>query len=102
MELRREKKGRRKGLVNATRNTKLFSLASTKSQTVWHSIKAQIKRASPMPEFWHGKSTESSRSRAEADPCWPQDGEEGLFCESLMELMRRLKRYDFLKAKSRR
>lgn len=100
MELTREKKNRRKRLVDATRNTEILTLASTKSQSVWNSVKAQMKTISPLPEFWHRRSTESTRPQVEAEPRWPQDEEEGLFCESLLGLMQRFKRYDFLKAKS--
>lgn len=101
MELIKEKKNRRQRLVDATRNTDLFTFTSKKSQTIWNSVKVQMKAISPMPEFWHLRSTKSSegtRSQAELE----QDEEEGLFCNSLLDLMQTFDRYDFLKPKSSR
>lgn len=100
MGLRRPKKTQRKLLEDATENSESFTLTSAKSQTVWKSMKAQVKTMSPpLPELWRRKPTESIRSPLVAEPHWLQDEEESFFCESLIGLMQRLKRYDFLRAR---
>lgn len=86
MELIKEKKSRRQRLVDATRNTDLFTFTSTKSQRVWKSVKVQMKTILP-----------STKSSEETEPYWPEDEEDGLFCNSMLELMGRVGRYDFLK-----
>ena len=90
MKLIKEKKSRRQRLVDATRKSALFTSTSRKSQRVWKSVKVQIKTILPSTKFW-GETEE---------PYWPEDEEEGLFCKSLLELMGRLGRYDFLEPKS--
>lgn len=89
-------KNRGKDLVDATRKSDLFTFASTRSQAVWNLVKAQVKTVAP--ELWHRLSSESTKAREEEKPFWPEDEEDALFCESLMGLMQRFKRYDFLEA----
>jgi hypothetical protein len=103
MVVNEEKKNRRKRLANATRNIELFALASAKSQTLWKSMKAQMKTMTPISELWHRSSAGSSEATTpDGGPLWPQDEEEGLFCESLLGLMQKFERYEYLKLESSR
>jgi hypothetical protein len=103
MVVNEEKKNRRTRLANATRNIELLALASTKSQTLWNSMKAHMKTMTPISEFWHRNSTGSSKATTpDFGPLWPQDEEEGLFCESLLGLMQKFERYEYLKLESSR
>lgn len=102
MVVNEEKKNGRKRLADATR-IDLFALASTKSQTLWNSIKVQMKTMTPISEFWHRSSAGSSGATPpNVGPLWPQDEEESLFCESLLGLMQKFERYEYLKLDSSR
>lgn len=93
-EKKKKKKNRMNRLTDATKRSRCFVLASGKSQKVWASLKIQWKKMSPLPDVWALESSELNGSAAD-------DEEDGLFCDSLLGLMRKYTRYDFLKTKSR-
>lgn len=101
--MNRERKDRRKSLAEAARRTEFFTVAITRSQAVWNSVKAQMKTMLPVAGCWQRRSTGifGATTATRVESRWPQDEEESLFCESLLGLMESFERYDFLKPESR-
>lgn len=93
---------RKKSLSRSRRSSEIISFARSKSQSAWSSVKIRLMRQRSMPEGWRNWSTwwpsDPTPPAAVDAPHvrWPNDAEESLFCESLMGLMHRCGRFEYL------
>lgn len=94
---------RKKSLSRSQRSTDIISFARSKSQSAWSSVKIQLMKKTSMPELWRKWSprwpSEAPDPQAALGPeevRWPNDAEESLFCESLLGVMQRCGRFDYL------
>lgn len=68
-----------------------------KIQTTWQSVKTNFKAKTSMPDLKRWLSfPRSSESNSQAEERHPDDAEQSLFCESLLELMQRTGRFEYL------
>ena len=69
---------------------------SSKVQTAWQSVKTNFKAKTSMPDLKRWLSPpRASESNSQGDR-HPEDEEQSLFCESLLGLMQRTGRFDYL------
>lgn len=68
-----------------------------KVQTTWQSVKTNFKAKTSMPDLKRWLSSpRASESNSQGEERHPKDEEESLFCESLLGLMQRTGRFDYL------
>ena len=70
---------------------------SSKVQTAWQSVKTNFKAKTSMPDMrrWLS-SSRTSESNSQGEERHPEDEEQSLFCESLLGLMQRTGRFEYL------
>ncbi|MCJ1451225.1 hypothetical protein MMC28_001561 [Mycoblastus sanguinarius] len=68
--------------------------SDSKVQAAWNSVKTNFKARTSVPDLRRWWSSTSSNARD--DQRWPEDEEQSLFCESLLVLMQRSGRFDYL------
>lgn len=70
---------------------------SSKVQTAWQSVKTNFKAKTSMQDLkrWL-PSPRSSESNSQGEERHPEDEEQSLFCKSLLGLMQRTGRFDYL------
>ncbi|MCJ1465701.1 hypothetical protein MMC07_004320 [Pseudocyphellaria aurata] len=77
-----------------------FARTRTRSQSAWNSVKIKVMQQSSMPDLWQKLSTrlssDGARQVGPQEGRWPNDAEESLFCDSLLGVMRRCGRFDYL------
>ncbi|MCJ1430639.1 hypothetical protein MMC29_008557 [Sticta canariensis] len=95
--------GRKKSLSRGQRSSEIVSFARTKSQSAWSSVKVKLMKQTSTPELWRKWSPrrlsevcgpEAAVRAREAR--WPDDAEQSLFCESLLGVMKRCGRFDYI------
>jgi len=71
--------------------------SDSKAQSAWHTVKSNFKARSSMPNLhrWFS-SSRASDTRTVEEYCRLTDEQEGVFCESLLGLMERTGRYDYV------
>ena len=98
--------GRKKSLSKGQRTSEIVEFARTKSQSAWSSVKVKLMKQTSTPELWRKWSARrlsgapapdaAARSREAREARWPDDAEHSLFCESLLGVMRRCGRFNYL------
>ena len=72
----------------------------TRIQRGWNNVKTNFKSKSSLPELrrWWSSSRVSAPNEGSSPPeeRWPQDEKESQFCESLLGLMQRTGRFDYI------
>lgn len=80
-----------KSLSRSQRSSEIVSFARTKSQSAWSSVKVKM-----MKQAWPSDVAPSRVVVRPQEARWPNDAEESLFCESLLGVMQRCGRFDYL------
>lgn len=71
--------------------------SGTRVQNAWQSVKTNFKAKTSMPDLKRWLSSpRASESNSQGEERHPKDKEESLFCESLLGLMQRTGRFDYL------
>lgn len=95
-QIRLAKKRRRRRLAEATGTAEILSYASYRGHSAWNSVKLKVtEKPRSIPNLWRKWST-SRCSEAHGENIWPNDPEDSLFCESLLGLMQRFERFNYL------
>lgn len=69
---------------------------NAKVQTAWQSVKTNFKAKTSMPDLKRWLSSPRASESNSQGYCHPEDEEQSLFCESLLGLMQRTGRFDYL------
>lgn len=95
--------GRKKSLSRGQRSSEIVSFARTKSQSAWSSVKVKLMKQTSTPELWRkwsprrlSEATAPEAAVRAREARWPNDAEQSLFCESLLGVMKRCGRFDYI------
>ncbi len=69
---------------------------NSKVQTAWQSVKTNFKAKTSMPDLKRWLSSPRASESNSQEDRHPEDEEQSLFCESLLGLMQRTGRFDYL------
>lgn len=92
-----------KSLTRRRRSSDIVSFARTKGLSAWSSVKIKLMGQPSSRDIWRRSppwppedSTAQAMVFRPQEARWPDDAEESLFCESLLGLMQRCGRFDYL------